>query len=80
MGDPIDVGDVNVDLRPDGMQIVLGPWDTPDLTLWDLDPSTMTDAACHIAGRNLSHAEWETYVGELAPYHATCPEFPVPDT
>jgi hypothetical protein len=37
----------------------------------------MTDSACHIAGRNLTRPEWDTYIGDLAPYHATCPEYPV---
>lgn len=79
MGDPIEIGNVNVDLRPDGSEIAVTYWDHQGVTLWSLDPTTMTDAACRIAGRNLSHTEWDTYIGDLAPYHATCPDYPVPD-
>jgi hypothetical protein len=54
--------------------------DTADtgVALWDLDPAAWVDAACAIAGRNLTHEEWATYVGDLAPYTATCPSFPLP--
>jgi WD40 repeat protein len=78
MGDPIDVGTVMVDLRPDGLEIAVASVDHPGVTLWSLDPETLIDAACRIAGRNLSSTEWDTYVGGLAPYHATCPEYPAP--
>ena len=77
MGDPIDVGTVMVDLRPDGLEIAVASVDNPGVTLWSLDPETLIDSACRIAGRNLSPTEWDTYIGDLAPYHATCPEYPL---
>jgi WD40 repeat protein len=80
MGDPIDVGDVGVALRPDGLEIAVAGGDPLGLTLWSLDPATLIDAACRIAGRNLSLTEWDTYIGDLAPYRATCPQYPVPTT
>jgi len=79
MGDPIYIGDVNVDLRPDGLEIATGGSGNDSVQLWSLDPETMTEAACHIAGRNLTHAEWDTYIGDLATYHATCSDYPVPE-
>jgi WD40 repeat protein len=78
MGDPIDIGNAGAVLRPDGMEIAVGHSDHPSVTLWSLDPKTLTGAACHIAGRNLSRTEWDTYIGDLASYHATCPEYAVP--
>ena len=32
--------------------------------------------ACKIAGRNLTRAEWDHYFGTVAPYHATCAQYP----
>jgi hypothetical protein len=34
------------------------------------------DAACRIAGRNLTRDEWTELIGDLVPYHATCSQFP----
>ena len=34
------------------------------------------EMACKIAGRNLTHAEWDHYLGNVAPYHVTCGQFP----
>lgn len=48
------------------------------VALWELDPAAWIDAACAIAGRNLTPEEWSTYIGDLAPYAATCTSFPTP--
>ena len=32
-----------------------------------------------LAGRNLTRDEWNSYVGDLAPYRATCPDLPPGD-
>ena len=42
---------------------------------WSLDPAQWVAGACAVAGRNLTRAEWDQYLGDLAPYHETCPEF-----
>ena len=44
--------------------------------IWDLEPGHWADAACRLAGRNLTREEWDTNIGDLAPYRATCPAFP----
>jgi len=44
--------------------------------IWDLDPQDWVSAACRLAGRNLTREEWSTHIGSLAPYRATCPQFP----
>jgi len=80
MGDPIDIGgDASVAVRPDGLELAVATIANATVTLWSLDAGTMSDTACRIAGRNLTHAEWNTYIGNLAPYHATCPDYPVPE-
>jgi DNA-binding SARP family transcriptional activator/WD40 repeat protein len=61
-------------LRPDGLEAAI---DTLDgILVWDLDPAHWLEAACQLAGRNLTHAEWDQYVGDLAPYRRTCPAYP----
>ena len=61
-------------LRSDGMQAAA---DTGQgIVVWDLDPAHWVDAACRLAGRNLTHAEWDQYIGDLAPYRRTCPTHP----
>jgi hypothetical protein len=47
---------------------------TPDgIAIWDLDSSHWVDAACRLAGRNLTQDEWDTYLSALESYHRTCP-------
>ena len=45
--------------------------------IWDLDPARWVTGACEVAGRNLTPEEWDTHIGDLAPYRATCPDLPV---
>ncbi len=47
------------------------------MQIWDLDPARWETAACEVAGRNLTREEWETHIGDLASYRATCPELPL---
>lgn len=47
------------------------------IVVWDLDPEHWVEPACAIAGRNLTRAEWDQYIGDLAPYRATCPEYEI---
>jgi hypothetical protein len=42
--------------------------------IWNLDPSHWAEAACDLAGRNLTEDEWQTYIGDLAEYNNTCPD------
>jgi hypothetical protein len=76
LGDPI-FGAATLDrgssaIRGDGLEAAA---DTPTgIDVWDLDPNHWTQAACQLAGRNLTRAEWDQYIGNLAPYRTTCPE------
>ena len=81
LGGPIavarpDPGD-GASLSPDGSQLAVATEE--GVSFWDLDVGHWTAAACRVAGRNLTVAEWGRYVGELAPYRRTCPQFPVDD-
>lgn len=73
LGDSIRLprDDVGAALRPDGGELAADS--AEGVALWDLDPAHWTQAACRVAGRNLTEEEWHTYIGELAPYHETCP-------
>ena len=57
-------------LRPDGSELALALAD--GVQLWDLDPANQADAACRIAGRDLTREEWDEHLGSIAPYRSTC--------
>ena len=57
-------------LSPDGRELAVALAD--GLQLWDLDPAAQAEAACRIAGRDLTREEWDTYLGAIAPYRSTC--------
>ena len=58
-------------LRPDGKQLAV-PYGAPGVVLWDLDPQHWLDAACALAGRNLTQDEWDQYLSEFGEYHQSC--------
>ena len=62
-------------IRPDGLEMAFGGGIYTDIVAWDLDPQHWVTAACTLAGRNLTHEEWDTYLGGLGAYRSTCPEF-----
>lgn len=56
-------------LSQDGSTMVAG---SPEgILLWDLDPARHAEAACAIADRELTEAEWRTYIGD-EPQRSTC--------
>ncbi len=50
-----------------------------EVILWDIDPKFWVEKACRIAGRNFTQQEWQQFVGASIPYHATCPDLPIPE-
>ena len=62
-------------LHPDGEELAIGGGVDRPFLVWDLDPAHWLTAACELAGRNLTQDEWATYIGDLAEYHPTCPEY-----
>jgi hypothetical protein len=80
IGTPIDVPNDQeslVALSDQGDRMAIGGGDEAGVQIWNLDPARWIDAACQLAGRNLTRDEWSSHIGDLAPYRATCPVFPL---
>ncbi len=77
LGGPIRTGrpdpDEGLAVSPDGLEMAIAT--TAGTTLWSLDPREWERAVCRVAGRNLTRAEWQRYIGGLADYRATCDEY-----
>jgi DNA-binding SARP family transcriptional activator/outer membrane protein assembly factor BamB len=57
-------------MRPDGAELAVGSDDR--VVLWDLRPEAWVQAACRVAGRDLTEAERRDHIGEV-PTAPTCP-------
>jgi WD40 repeat protein len=57
-------------VRPDGGELAVDAGD--GLMLWDLRTEAWADAACRLAGRQLTEAEWQDHIGE-PDMRPTCP-------
>ncbi len=57
-------------LKPDGTELLVDV--AGGVAAWDLDPQHQLAAVCTIAGRQLTAAEWQTYLTDLGPYRDTC--------
>jgi WD40 repeat protein len=74
IGTPITIADDPFDffvLSTNGTRLAIPSAD--GVQIWDLEPDHWVDAACRVAGRNLTREEWDTNIGDVAPYRATCP-------
>jgi hypothetical protein len=60
-------------LRPDGKAVAVNT--EQGVTEWTLEPERLAAAACGVAGRNLTRAEWATYLPD-EPYRRSCPAYP----
>jgi hypothetical protein len=80
LGDSIKLGDTisaasntgtrEVYLSPDARTMIQNS--SEGILVWDLSPASHFDAACRIAGRELTVDEWDTYFGASEPQVATC--------
>ena len=86
IGTPFPTGAVRfgqVGTSPDGSIAVNGSGTlfaettNVDPLLWHVDPDSWLKIACTIAGRNLTHAEWQHYLPHRA-YERTCAQYPGP--
>ena len=64
-----------VSIALDGSRMAIGGGNENGYQIWDLDVDHWVEAACRLAGRNLTAQEWADNIGELAEYRPTCPEF-----
>jgi WD40 repeat protein len=75
LGEPIAVtsaGDRTIAMRPDGR--ALAQPSPHGVLIWDLRPAHWQTAACHLAGRELTRDEWQTYLSAVGSYRTTCPD------
>ncbi len=71
---------LSVAFSPDGKRLAAGGMDG-SVIRWDVkleNNKFLFRKACAIANRNLTHEEWERYVGIGIQYEASCPKLPVP--
>jgi DNA-binding SARP family transcriptional activator/WD40 repeat protein len=61
-------------LHPDGQRVAVTVRE--GVAIWDFAPDHLADAACELAGRNLTGTEWSTHLGHLGEHRATCEAFP----
>ena len=64
---------------PDGKYIVSGSADNTS-RVWLWRPNDLIANACTYLPRNLTHAEWERYIGDALPYQAVCSNLPIEET
>jgi WD40 repeat protein len=64
-----------VAFSPSGATLASASYDT-SVRLWDVKLLSSESRAAHMAGRNISLAEWNQYIGPDTPYHRTSPEYP----
>lgn len=61
---------------PDSNYVVSASWDDT-ARAWEYLPDDLIVTACSFALRNLTHAEWKTFIGDALPYQAVCPNLPI---
>jgi WD40 repeat protein len=71
LGEPVRVDSgVRSALRPDGAELLVPVGGA--LSLWDLRVGRWRAAACELAGRDVTQAEWATYLSGAGDYRRTC--------
>ncbi|MGW9629107.1 nSTAND1 domain-containing NTPase [Agromyces sp. NPDC055520] len=73
LGDPVPVSHPDIwasFVRPDGEELAVNA--SGGIAVWDLRESSQAEAACRVAGRDLTRDEWNAYLGDLGDYRSTC--------
>jgi WD40 repeat protein len=61
---------------PDSSYVVSASWDDT-ARAWEYFPEDLIITACSYALRNLTHTEWNTFIGDALPYQAVCTNLPI---
>ena len=76
IGEPLEISSGNIatfdDASPDGEHVMAGGVDHGGVTIWTVDVREWETAACNVAGRNLTQAEWREYLPDQ-PYRSDVP-------
>ena len=64
-----------VDFRRDGRIVASGGQDRK-IILWNVGVDAWSKAACLAAGRNMSKAEWDQFIGPEKGYMPLCKQYP----
>jgi len=70
IGDAIAVSDAAIDVNPAGTEMAIA--EPGGVLIWSLDRAVWLDAACRLAGRDLTPAERDTYLTGLDKSGDTC--------
>ena len=60
---------------PDGGKLLSASNDGT-IVLHDMNPVDWVSRACQVANRNLTHNEWQQYIGNALPFEPVCPDLP----
>lgn len=61
-------------VRPDGDAVAVTT--RQGVAVWDIDPAHLAQAACRLAGRNLTPTEWATCLQDLGDHRDIRPTYP----
>jgi WD40 repeat protein len=73
-------GKYSVSFSPDGKHIVSTSKKGDAILIRHYLPEDLIADACLSLTRNLTHTEWQNYIGSTVPYQATCPNLPMEST
>ncbi|MFQ5640433.1 MAG: AAA-like domain-containing protein [bacterium] len=65
----------SVALSPESGTVISGSADKT-IRVWNVSTQNLAEKVCASAGRNLSRAEWDEFIGEDLEYVRTCPNLP----